>query len=32
LPAAVGVTLALVRRLRILVINAIGVVKLVDVR
>jgi hypothetical protein len=32
LPAAVGVTLALVRRLRILVINAIGLVKLVQVR
>jgi hypothetical protein len=32
LPAAVGVTLALIRRLRILVINAIGVVKLVDAR
>jgi hypothetical protein len=31
LPAAAGVTLALVRRLRILVINAIGLVKLVRV-
>lgn len=32
LPAATGVTVALVRRLRILVINAFGVLKLVNVR
>ena len=32
LPAATGVTLALVRRLRILVLNAVGLLKLVQVR